>query len=87
MEGVPLNAETGDILPWKDTKRLTNRLYFEERKGSVLGQNAFFGYEVLFDAGDLESENARIGIVRSDCHAAAKIFGGASTADDTAAIE
>ena len=67
MEDVPL--QDGSVIPWEGTKRLTNRLYFEERKGSVLGQNAFFGYEVYFDAGGPKQE-ARIGIAPSDCHAA-----------------
>eukprot|EP00531_Pseudo-nitzschia_arenysensis_P012509 CAMPEP_0116117802 /NCGR_PEP_ID=MMETSP0329-20121206/1767_1 /TAXON_ID=697910 /ORGANISM="Pseudo-nitzschia arenysensis, Strain B593" /LENGTH=389 /DNA_ID=CAMNT_0003611391 /DNA_START=576 /DNA_END=1743 /DNA_ORIENTATION=+ len=66
MENVPLD-ERGEILPWENTLELTNRLYFEEGKGAVLGQNAFFGYDILFDAGD----DSKIGVAKSDCHSAA----------------
>ena len=87
MENVPLEEASGDVIPWEGTKLLTNRLYFEERKGSVLGQNAFFGYEVFFDAGQSSSkmgQEARIGIVPSDCYAAAKEFGEAGVGDSNA---
>lgn len=67
MENVPLD-EHGNLVKWEGSLKLTNRLYFEEQKGSVLGQNAFFGYDILFDASD---DAPRIGVAPSDCHSAA----------------
>jgi hypothetical protein len=90
MEYVPLNDEADasatsgsiSVMPWEGTLALTNRLYFDEHEGSVLGANAFFGYDILFDAGgdnDNDSggksssqQEARIGIALSDCNSAAR---------------
>ena len=73
MENVPLDASSGNVVPWEGTLILTNRLYFEEENGSVLGANAFFGYDILFDAtNELNKQQGMIGIAPSDCHAAAK---------------
>lgn len=63
MEGVPLDAHD-KVQEWKGRKRLTNRVYLEEEQGAVLGANAMFGYDILYD-----SENHRIGIAQADCTA------------------
>ena len=70
MEHVPFDASTGAVVPWEGVRGLTNRLYFDEADGSVLGANAFFGYDILFDGGTPDGEG-RIGIAPADCHAAA----------------
>jgi hypothetical protein len=87
MEHVPLDdASSGNVVPWEGTLGLINRLYFDEHEGSVLGANAFFGYDILFDAGgdnnngssssssssSSSQQEARIGIALSDCHSAAR---------------
>jgi len=70
MESVPLD-DSGNIVAWRGSLELTNRLYFEEADGSVLGANAMFGYDIFFDGGD-EHDAARVGIAPADCHTAAK---------------
>jgi len=47
---------------WIDGKKLANRMYLDEPTGCVLGANAMFGHDVLFDIGE-----QRIGIARADC--------------------
>jgi len=66
MEQVPIDPQTGRVVPWEGYRELTNRLYFEEPEGSVLGANAFFGYDLLFDSGQQQ-----VGIAPADCHGAA----------------
>ena len=66
MEGVPLDS-TGEPESWKGSKTLINRVYLEEAEGSVLGANAMFGYDILFDA-----ERHQVGIAAADCHATAR---------------
>jgi hypothetical protein len=56
MEGVP------DTVPWRGKRELTNRIYADEAIGAVLGANAMFGYDILFDVQD-----QRIGLARADC--------------------
>lgn len=63
MEDVPLDTSTGRAKEWEGHISLTNRIYLEETEGTVLGANALFGHDILFDA-----ENHRIGIARANCH-------------------
>jgi hypothetical protein len=65
MEGVPFfDGDTGTVQPWAGTKSLANRVYLEEAEGAVLGANAMFGYDILFDA-----QGHQIGIAKADCAA------------------
>jgi Xylanase inhibitor N-terminal len=64
MEGVTFDPE-GLVKRWKGSKKLTNRIYLEEPEGSVLGANAMFGYDILFDV-----QRHQIGIAKADCAAA-----------------
>jgi len=69
MEGVPFFNEndtgfTGTVQAWTGTKSLANRVYLEESEGAVLGANAMFGYDILFDA-----QGCQIGIAKADCTA------------------
>jgi hypothetical protein len=45
-----------------NTKRYTSRLYFNEKKGGVLGANFMMGHDVYFDA-----HRGRIGFAESTC--------------------
>ena len=56
MEGVP------NTLPWRGKRELTNRIYANEPLGAVLGANAMFGYDILFDVQD-----QRVGLAPADC--------------------
>jgi hypothetical protein len=56
MEGVPT------AVPWRGKRDLTNRIYANEPLGAVLGANAMFGYDILFDMQD-----QRVGLARADC--------------------
>ena len=53
--------EDENIDDWT-TKEFYNRIYVDEPIGAVLGANAMFGHDVLFDIG-----NRRIGIARANC--------------------
>lgn len=64
MEGITLDS-SNQVQSWKGTKLLTNRVYLEESEGAVLGANAMFGYDILFD-----TQNHQVGIARADCAAA-----------------
>ena len=68
MEHVPIDPATGRVLPWEGSRILTNRLYFEESGGSVLGANAFSGYDILFDS--TTQGQHQVGIAPADCHSA-----------------
>jgi len=61
MEGTPLDLK-GSVQGWKGSKILTNRIYIEEPEGTVLGANAMFGHDILFDV-----QGHQIGIARADC--------------------
>jgi hypothetical protein len=63
MEGVPLKKD-GTALEWEGTRSLTNRVYLEDSEGTVLGANAMFGYDILFDA-----HGHQVGIAKADCMA------------------
>jgi hypothetical protein len=63
MEGITLDF-SGQVQGWNGTKSLTNRVYLEETEGAVLGANAMFGYDILFDA-----QNHKVGIAKADCAA------------------
>jgi hypothetical protein len=49
-------------IPWKGTKTLTCRIYCTESEGAVLGANAMFGYDILFDA-----QGHQVGIAKANC--------------------
>ena len=63
MEGVTLDS-SDQVKSWVGQKSLTNRVYLEEREGGVLGANALFGYDILFDV-----QNHQVGIAQADCSA------------------
>ena len=63
MEGVAFDAEDR-VQSWDGLRVLTNRIYIEEAEGSVLGANAMFGHDILFDV-----QGHQIGIARADCTA------------------
>jgi hypothetical protein len=67
MEGVPLEDDESirKVVPWEGSIELTNRIYLDEPEGAVLGANAMFGYDVLFDA-----QGKRIGFAKADCFSA-----------------
>ena len=52
-----------DVRPWKGSKPLTFRIYFEESNGAVLGSNAMFNHDILFD-----EQGHQVGIVASNCY-------------------
>jgi len=58
------SKDTADELVngWTGEKKLANRIYLDEPTGCVLGANAMFGHDILFDI-----EHKRIGIARADC--------------------
>lgn len=65
MEGVPLDDTTSNnVKPWQGGKLLTNRIYSDEKVGTVLGANAMFGYDILFDA-----QGRQVGIAKANCGA------------------
>ena len=47
---------------WEGLKTFTNRIYLDEPRGCVLGANAMYNHDILFDI-----ENSRIGIASADC--------------------
>jgi hypothetical protein len=49
-------------IPWQGTKTLTCRIYCTESEGAVLGANAMFGYDILFDA-----QGHQVGIAKANC--------------------
>ncbi|KAL3904757.1 MAG: hypothetical protein SGARI_004776, partial [Bacillariaceae sp.] len=65
MEGLSLDPTTGKAKPWEKSIPLTNRIYLDEPEGSVLGANAMYGYDVLFDV-----QGHQIGVAPADCFAA-----------------
>ena len=73
MEGVPLlddddnttpSNNKNNVKPWEGGKMLTNRIYLDEKEGAVLGANAMFGYDILFDA-----QGRQVGIAKANCGA------------------
>lgn len=64
MEGIPSSMDDNKPF-WSGKHKLTNRLYVDEAQGAVLGANAMFGYDILFDIQD-----RRVGIARADCSVA-----------------
>ncbi len=66
MEGVPdSSSDASHARPWwRGKHQLTNRLYADEPQGAVLGANAMFGHDVLFD-----TQAHRVGLARADCSA------------------
>jgi hypothetical protein len=64
MEGTPMDPVTGKAKAWTGPKTLSNRIYVEEQKGAVLGQNSMFGHDILFDA-----TGYQIGIAKANCSA------------------
>ena len=72
MENLPLSDPTKSnatirvapvtVQPWIGSRRLTMRIYCEEKSGAVLGANSLYHYDVLFDL-----EANRIGLARSHC--------------------
>ncbi|CAJ1944393.1 unnamed protein product [Cylindrotheca closterium] len=67
MENTPIDDLTGEPQRWEKSKSLSNRLYVEEQDGAVLGANAMFGHDILFDA-----QEHQIGIAKAKC---SSIFG------------
>jgi Xylanase inhibitor N-terminal/Membrane bound O-acyl transferase family len=63
MEGVPIDPSTGRAEAWEKSIPLTNRIYLEESKGTVLGANAMYGHDILFDV-----QGHQIGIAEANCH-------------------
>lgn len=61
MEGVPLST-SGETLSWKGRRSLTNRLYFDEKQGTVFGMNSLIGKEILFDV-----QGRSVGFLPSNC--------------------
>ena len=66
MEGVPIDAGSGRAQKWNGRITLTNRVYFEEKEGAVLGSNAFYGYDLLFD-----HDGHQVGIAKALCSGSA----------------
>ena len=64
MEGCPVDPLTGQPQRWTGEKTLSNRIYLGETNGAVLGANAMFGYNILYDAQDFQ-----IGIAKANCSA------------------
>jgi len=65
MEGVPMDTNATDpdvVIPWKERRTLTMRLYMEETEGAVLGANFMYNYDVLYDL-----ERNRVGFARANC--------------------
>lgn len=65
MEGVPLNRNSSvpdSVQAWSGSKRLNMRLYLEEKSGAVLGANAMYNYDILYDL-----QKSRVGFARSHC--------------------
>jgi len=67
MEDTPIDQITGVPQKWEGRKSLANRVYVEEQDGAVLGANAMFGHDILFDA-----QEHQIGIAKAKC---SSIFG------------
>lgn len=63
MEGVTSDSDD-QVISWKGTKILTNRVYLDESEGTVLGANSMFDYDILFD-----SQNHQVGIAKANCAA------------------
>lgn len=64
MEGITIDGLRDQVQSWNGTKSLTNRVYLEETEGAVLGANALFGHDILFD-----TQNHQVGIAKADCAA------------------
>jgi hypothetical protein len=63
MEGLQLDSSTGRAKPWDKSIPLTNRIYLDESQGSVLGANAMYGYDILFDV-----QGHQIGVTAANCN-------------------
>jgi hypothetical protein len=63
MEGVPIDPSTGRAEAWDKSIALTNRIYLDEATGTVLGANAMYGHDILFDV-----QGHQIGIAPANCH-------------------
>jgi len=54
---------TPDVVrPWPGMRKLTMRIYCDEKSGAVLGANSLYHYDVLYDL-----EASRLGLARSNC--------------------
>ena len=65
MEGVPMTSNGNmpeDVKPWTGYRRLFLRIYFDDPTGAVLGINAMYNYDILYDL-----QGNRIGLARSYC--------------------
>jgi hypothetical protein len=62
MENVPIDTATGKAKVWQGRIKLSNRIYLDEAKGSVLGANAMLGHDILFDV-----QGYQIGIAPANC--------------------
>lgn len=54
--------DTNSSLDWNQSKEFYNRIYLDEPNGAVLGANAMFNHDILFDL-----ENKMIGVAASNC--------------------
>ncbi|KAG7366200.1 aspartic peptidase domain containing protein [Nitzschia inconspicua] len=63
MEGVPVDSSTGRAEVWEKSIPLTNRIYLDEARGTVLGANAMYGHDIVFDV-----QGHQIGIATANCH-------------------
>ena len=64
MEGCRVDPTTGQAKKWNGKKTLSNRIYLGESYGAVLGANAMYGYNILFDGQDYQ-----IGLAKANCSA------------------
>lgn len=57
--------EATDASSWieRNSRLFHNRLYVDEPKGAVLGANAMFNHDIVFDI-----TNRMVGIAKADCH-------------------
>ncbi len=57
--------EAADSSKWteRNSRQFHNRLYVDEPNGAVLGANAMFNHDILFDI-----TNRVVGIAKADCH-------------------
>ncbi len=60
LSGV--GGKWGERGSWDGEKGWINRIYLDESSGCVLGANAMFGHDILFDIA-----NAQIGVAEADC--------------------
>jgi hypothetical protein len=63
MEGVRIDPSTGLAEAWDNRITLTNRIYLDEARGTVLGANAMYGHDILFDV-----QGHHIGIAPANCY-------------------